>query len=824
MDENSLSWAVEFLVQTAKLYRKTFHMCQLHQNKVAGFFLIMVGLLFCIGSVATGKPEGSASRGQLIEAEHFDARSPGEKPFAKVFLDRAASGGAGLTRFFRAERHCTYDLEVNTSGTYHVWVRYSSKTSTELRMEVNPGTDEQDHTKELSRTPGGLKGPGVWAWERLLTVSLKDGAHKLRLHSAPLRLDCIYLTRESTPPPSLQELASLNLSETTRKQLKKSRVPVVPDWLRNDRVLNYRLPDWYDDHRVHAHTRLSPRYRGKELFLNAAQRFKELGFRAFVRHIKSGSEGAWWPSEVGKVAPWAEGTNYAKKIMNNAREAGRHLIVYHRHMEDRYMAEQHPSWVTRGPNGTPYRRRGRILCLNSPYADYVLKRMIELGEMGAEGFYYDSFHVRPGGCWCPHTKNAFREKTGLDTPERRNPHDPVYQRYLDFKNLTIETTFLEWRQALHERFPDLVMLISSYKYPGMVSQHTTHRLYRITDSVKTEFDKPLHFRKRQIFRTDPELARPERHAALVLGYSLARDAADGRPPHVWVNNIGGPVQATYATAGLITHGAIANLDNNESRIPNHDYFDRAVRLGNQVSPAFDEARPLRWAAVHFSERARNHYFPDEKTAWKEVLYPVYGAFTTLLKEHRPVGLVTDSQLAQGRLTGYDVLFLPAPEHLTASMQAAVEQFEANGGLVVRQRDAWRWHQPDGGITRAGAELTEQIRSSAKAAPVHVTGGHPKMHSVPFVTKDRRRLTVSLANDFSWVRESPDKQGKDWSEVVERRKPEPCRNVSIHVRGWKEPKRVYNAVTGKSLEVQKTDRGVRIDVPLFEVMAVVVLER
>ena len=77
---------------------------------------------------------------------------------------------------------------------------------------------------------------------------------------------------------------------------------IRPDWLEG--ASDYKLPEWYDKWRVCLHTRLGRfaednTYHNKGIFLTAAQKFRSLGTNVFVRHIKTGSEGAWWPSKVG---------------------------------------------------------------------------------------------------------------------------------------------------------------------------------------------------------------------------------------------------------------------------------------------------------------------------------------------------------------------------------------------------------------------------------------------------------------------------------------------------------------------------------------------
>ena len=56
--------------------------------------------------------------------------------------------------------------------------------------------------------------------------------------------------------------------------------PLAPDrppWL--DEVSGLEPPSWYERCRASLHTRLSPRWREREVFRNAAQAFRDLGAR-----------------------------------------------------------------------------------------------------------------------------------------------------------------------------------------------------------------------------------------------------------------------------------------------------------------------------------------------------------------------------------------------------------------------------------------------------------------------------------------------------------------------------------------------------------------
>ena len=761
----------------------------------------------------------AAGRGMLIEAEHFSSRQPDDGSFAKTSFDPEASSGRALTKFFPKSGRCTYRFAVQRKGTYDIWLRYAATSSPLLRFQVDAAA-----TPSAAKLPatGGLSGKGNWKWVELASVELDRGEHRISLQGCPIRPDALWIS-EGVAPPKGEELAARRLRRV-RAHLESPIESITPAWI--EEAQNYRLPSWYDSTRVSAHTRLSWRWRTRdpERFFHAGGSFASLGFREFVRHIKSGDEAAWWPSRIGSVLPEAQTTNVAERLIAEAHAAGCRIIAYYRHMEDRSIAAEHPEWTARDWQGEIIEKRGPKICFNTPYADFVQTRLVELAKMGVDGFYFDEVHMPKPFCWCDNCRNRFKAATGIDYPKGRDPFDPAYQKAIEFKNVTIERVFRRWRQAIHAVNSEAVLLIGSNSYPQMVERQTTHRLYRIADSMKTEFSLPSRAAANRVFSTDSSLAPTEHDARLALGYAIARDACDGRPPHVWIHGLPNATHARFAAAGVIAHGGIANLDHSEPTIPDARLFRDAVALGNRLAPAFAGMRPMRWALVHYSEYARDHDLPDEPAAWRHVLYPVYGAFTTLFRHHLPVGIITDSQLEQGLSAHTKVLFIPSPKRLTDRMRSAVDRFERAGGRVVYQRPNWRWHERDGGMERAGRGLLSELEPSVGSAPLFVKGGPTRMHSVFFANGDASRLTVALVNDFSWVftgrRHRRDGRPIPGMEArLNRKPPPPCRGVRVFLRSALRPKEIRELATGRPLEPVAVPGGYRIDVPTFDCVAV-----
>jgi len=759
----------------------------------------------------------------LIEAEEPLEKVSDNPSFARTFSERWASDRACLVGFYGQGR-CTWAFELEEEGERVVWLRYASLGDTSIRAGLDVADGSELFESPLPATPA-LEGKHCWGWAPLLKGPLAAGRHVLTLEASPVRPDCMLITSSEWEPDYLRPRAVSELDRRTRELLAHPVVEARPRWL--DAVQGYQLPAWYEERRVCLHTRLSPRWREDPLFGGAAEAFRSLGADVFVRHLRTGGEGAWWPSAVGAVEPWAAEEDVARGIIMRAHAADCRIIAYFRHMEDRAAAERHPDWACRDDLGRLITKRTNSprMCFNSPWADQVLVRLLELVDRGADAFYFDEDHMPVGGCWCGFCRNAFRELTGLEHPVAVDDEDPIWRKLVEFTNLTIERTFLRYRAALHARDPEVVLLVGSFRSPDLFDRQPSGRLLRLADSVKTEFGKGASERRRAFFRNHPELHAPSRDTGLALGWTLSRDGADGRPPHVWVHNLQDEASALHATAGLIAHGCIANLDCQEDGIPDPQRFAAAIALGRRLSPHFTGLRPLRWAAIHYPERARDRLAPDEVATWREALSPMVGAWDTLLRQRLPVGIVHDNQLAEGALDGYRLLVLPTTRDLTDEMRSAERAFRERGGIVIAPGQEWAWHDP-GGSARTRDVFSARIQPLALMAPVQVMGGPEKMHAVSFTDPDGERLLVALVNDFSWVwagrRELPGGAPMNLPEGTDVA-PEPCRDVLVEIRLPFRPVGCTEVVEGAPLELERSDDRTRIRVPPFEVAAVLELE-
>jgi hypothetical protein len=430
----------------------------------------------------------------------------------------------------------------------------------------------------------------------------------------------------------------------------------------------HQLPDWFEQARVQVHTRLSvaPNHvtaaRGNRSaggrdgpFWTAGQRMATLGVSVMTRHIKSGDEifGRQW--DGASVPASSIDWSVAKYIINEAHNNGVRVILYYWHMADAWVQTTHPAWLARDLSGRIVKeRRGTASCLNSPFADLVIADAVRLIELGADGLYYDYFHMPRGGCWCGYCRLRFVASNHRFMPSIESIGNSSREDLVSFNQRTIERFFERLQSQVHKVNPEAVIVASADGWLKLQSRHLSERLLDLADSPKIEFNSGVNA------RDIPEgLYQPPRHVLLGFSFDLARDAANGRPAHTWINDVNGAEALLYATSGVVSHGNIANLDMSEHRIPDHD-FTPAFSLGRQVSAQLSGLRPQRCVAIHVSEelgatlrlRAEaSGLRADTAADWRGRILPAIAAYEALQRDGIPATLVTDRQIRQRQWGG-----------------------------------------------------------------------------------------------------------------------------------------------------------------------------
>ncbi len=620
-----------------------------------------------------------------------------------------------------------------------------------------------------------------------------------------------------------------------------------------------KLPEWFKENRIHGHTRLlihHPRWGlDTSAFQSAGVKLKELGAEVYARHVKTCSHSPWWPTAV-PVGPtgdplWngvigscetgdpvmtiPEGRNVVQEMVDEAHAAGVRLLAYYWHMSERVVSDLHPEWVCKDLDCTTViddTREGPWLDLTEPdYREIVLQRLLELAGLGVDGFYFDFRHMPKDGSWCSALADAFTVETGTPPPSDKDLDNQIYRQFLDFRAYKIEEAFAYWKGVVKNQFPQVVFVISTTGIPVPHNRYETTNLVRLADSAKNEYKLALALDDAETFFDDNGLAEPERDIRQAFGWVLLRDSADGRPPHIWERSFANRDHTLAATSAMITYGTIANMNVDErilAELPPspvlipREVLEETFSLGNQVSPYLAHSRPVRWAAVHFSELARNRRGGDLRLAWQEVLWPTVGAFGGFIRAGISADIVNDYQLEHGQLKGYQILFLPNPNELTSAQKDTIHGFVSQGGILLKNNPGWLWSDPDTTGDAAQAfqtELRPVIRCFAPS--VQVLSSAERIHGVTFEDKRAKRLVVAVTNDFSWIQWVSGNDPIDPEDIHP--SPPPISDAEVLVKKRNPPLDILEVLSGTPLVYESIPQGYKVRLPLFSTMALLVVQ-
>ena len=171
-------------------------------------------------------------------------------------------------------------------------------------------------------------------------------------------------------------------------------------------------------------------------------------------------------------------------------------------MCDDFVEKEHPEWLCRDAAGKlvlePRTRRrpneagpqARDL-LQFARRELVKTRLLELADRGVDGIYFDSWHM-PEVCTCENCQAAYRRETGQAMNVAAKRGSDEYRRIAEFVARSIVRNFLDWKQAVKAKHPEVIFAISSSLYPCFDTQmQITASLLQISDTSKTEFSKPF---------------------------------------------------------------------------------------------------------------------------------------------------------------------------------------------------------------------------------------------------------------------------------------------------------------------------------------------
>jgi|LSQX01.1.fsa_nt_gb hypothetical protein len=342
--------------------------------------------------------------------------------------------------------------------------------------------------------------------------------------------------------------------------------------------------------------------------------------------------------------------------------------------------QEHPDWFWVGVDGSPVTYNGLYhTCVNGGYyREYCLKILEEaLSAYPLDGVFFNMFGYQVydysgnyhGICQCPNCKDLFREKYGEELPREENWQDPVYQKYIEFKRITV----LEVAQAISETIRR--------------TRPETGIMLRTDDSdiIRLEVNRAL----------DREL--PE------WGYWAGEQAkwsasfGKGRPycsatvhfidiPYRFVSESAGcmglRMAQQLAGGSSLDFYVVGTLTQDDQK--DYDIVKSLFKYAEKNQPVYDGLRSVARVALLDSRLTRDHY---ERRKPMRYAHHMRGAYRILVENHVPFDIIADERLkdddALAMLSRYDAVILANVACLTDRQRQVLDDYvEAGGGLIA----------------------------------------------------------------------------------------------------------------------------------------------
>ncbi|HMO83548.1 MAG TPA: beta-galactosidase [Lacipirellulaceae bacterium] len=129
-----------------------------------------------------------------------------------------------------------------------------------------------------------------------------------------------------------------------------------------------------------------------------------------------------YPTKVGQQHRGWHGVNMLQRMIDACHARGVAVQIYTSLVFDRWAGDKHPEWRIRTWNGQIQGEGGRhaVLCVNSPYREYVRSFVEEICRtFDFEGIRFD-MTFWPSVCYCEHCQQRFAEEVGGELPRTVN--------------------------------------------------------------------------------------------------------------------------------------------------------------------------------------------------------------------------------------------------------------------------------------------------------------------------------------------------------------------------------------------------------------------
>ena len=366
-----------------------------------------------------------------------------------------------------------------------------------------------------------------------------------------------------------------------------------------------------------------------------------------------------------------------------AREAGISVMAYYSLQFNNQCAIAHPDWAWTNEKGEEQRFYGRwhVMCLDSPYRQYVLGMMEEIfSRYDVDELFLDIFGIqfemynRNGinpFCFCRHTQQAWEAefpgdpyRAGFDT------RDGWQRRFTWHQKRTMTQMLDEVIATARKHRPSLLVSLNGgpEAFPDDIMQ-------RVSFIYAEPLDCPTGIALGSILMRG--WGRPYYQAGIFTAYGYS-DAYPGDLARVQADALLVQNARTFfvGNAGVVSGVEGRGFSNRWFAVAKQAWAD-ARSVDCLLGP---HLKPLLSSAVLYSNLSRREAEADKRPS--DFRHSVLGALETMTFSGRPVESVPDHKLSSERLGAYELLVLPEVSTLTSQQAEILRRWVADGGTLI----------------------------------------------------------------------------------------------------------------------------------------------
>ncbi|WP_026876534.1 beta-galactosidase trimerization domain-containing protein [Jiangella gansuensis] len=144
------------------------------------------------------------------------------------------------------------------------------------------------------------------------------------------------------------------------------------------------------------------------------------GIRSITFMTKDAFGTSYYPTQIGVRNKKLASEDMLREACDAARSRDIEVVAYYNCGLNSQVATENPDYRQRTPDGSPIENAYTfydILCLNSPYSDYVIDQLSEIvTRYPVAGVFLDITYVWPTGCYCEYCRGDFLAAYGYRMP------------------------------------------------------------------------------------------------------------------------------------------------------------------------------------------------------------------------------------------------------------------------------------------------------------------------------------------------------------------------------------------------------------------------